>query len=307
MRVGERGEMPRIPIPQELVSTAILTSTAPDYGLTTARLRGPDVDHPHWGVSAVGLDLAFIDSRCLALLPAMEPGQAFSHTTALALHGARLPRFDPDLHVSVRFPRTPPRRPGVSGHSLTENPVMLLRGMPVAPAAVAWAQSAVLLSREDVVAVADGLVTGRRRGFGHELGLCTIEELIALAAAWRGRPGAARLAWAAPQVRVGVDSRPETLLRLLLVRSRLPEPVVNHPVTVRGGLVLHPDLAYPDRRLALEYEGRDHLTDPEVAEIDLERRELLAEVRWRTIRVTAPQLFGHPTALVARVRRQLRA
>lgn len=298
--------MPRIPIPPELASTAIRTSTAPDYGLTTARLRGPDVDHPHWGVSAVGLDSSSAESRCLALLPAMEDGQVFSHTTALALHGGRLPRLDPGLHVSVRFPRTPPRRPGVRGHSLADNPVMLLDGMPVAPTAIAWAQSAVLLSREDVVAVADGLVTGRRRRDGHEPGLCTVEQLATLVIAWRGRPGAARLAWASDRIRVGVDSRPETRLRLLLVGARLPEPVVNHPVVVRGGRVLHPDLAYPDQSLALEYEGLDHLTDPLVAEIDIERRELLAEASWRTIRVTAPQLFVHPDALIARVRRHLR-
>jgi very-short-patch-repair endonuclease len=157
------------------------------------------------------------------------------------------------------------------------------------------------------VAAADGLVTGRRRSFGHEPGVCTVGQLVEMATAWRGRPGASRLAWATTRIRVGVDSRPETLLRLLLVGARLPEPVVNHPVAVRAGLVLHPDLAYPDRRLALEYEGRDHLTDPDVAEVDIERRELFAEASWRTIRVTAPQLFIHRDALVARVRRHLRA
>lgn len=108
-------------------------------------------------------------------------------------------------------------------------------------------------------------------------------------------------------MRPGVRSRPETHLRLLLVRSRLPEPVVAHPVVVGGGLVLHPDLAYPLQRLALEYEGFDHFTTASRIETDIERRELLAEASWRTIRVTAPQLYGDPGRLVARVRRHLAA
>jgi hypothetical protein len=104
-----------------------------------------------------------------------------------------------------------------------------------------------------------------------------------------------------------VRSRPETHLRLLIVRARLPEPAVAPPVVVPGGLVLHPDLGYPDRRLALEYEGRDHFTDARIIESDIERRELLAEAGWRTIRVTATQLYRDPSGLVARIRRHLAA
>lgn len=289
--------MPRIPLPRELHGSAIRTSTSGDHGLTRARLRGPDVQHPFHGVSAHGLDLTDVRARCLALLPVMTDGQVFSHTTALAIHGSPLPALPPDLHVAVAFPRTPPRRPGVLGHSLTRAPALLLDGMPVSPAAEAWAQSAALLDRDDLVAVADHLLL---RGEP-----ATAKTLAALAAQWQGRPGGARLRWAAARVRPGVRSRPETHLRLLLVRSRLPEPVVAHPVVVSGGLVLHPDLAYPQQRLALEYEGFDHFTAASRIEADIERRELLAEASWRTIRVTAPQLYGDPARLVARVRRHL--
>jgi very-short-patch-repair endonuclease len=231
----------------------------------------------------------------------MEGGQTFSHTTALALHGAPVPRLPLELHVSVAFPRTPPRRPGIRGHSLSEAPAVLLNGMPVAPPLIAWAQSSTVLSREDLVAAGDHIVLKVAGSLGSP------EQLVSIADCWRGRPGAARLAWAAPRVRVGVRSRPETHLRLLLVKSRLPEPVVAHPVIVHGGLILHPDLAYPQAKLALEYEGFDHFNDRRVAELDIERRELLAEVGWRTIRVTAPQLYGDPARLAARVRRHLAA
>jgi very-short-patch-repair endonuclease len=284
------------PIPPELHRNAIRTSTGADHALTRRRLRREDVQHPFREVSAFDLDLSDTRDRCRAFLPVMEPGQVFSHTTALALHGIPLPP-QTVLHVSVRFPRTPPRRPGVVGHSLTSSPVSLLDAMPLAPAVVAWAQSGALLSREDAVAAADALLIR-----GH----ASPELLAATATGWRGRPGSARLLWAATRARVGVRSRPESHLRLLLVRSRLPEPVVAHPVRVAGGLILHPDLAYPEHRLAIEYEGDGH-RGPTTWELDIERRELLAEANWRTIRVTTTQLYGDPLRVVARVRRHLSA
>jgi hypothetical protein len=288
-------DMARFPLPPEIHGLAIRTSTAEDHGLTRKRLRAPDVQHPFYGVSAVGLDLGTVRDRALAFLPAMEPGQAFSHTTALALHGAPLPVLPPDLHVSVAFPRTPPRRVGIRGHSITGVPTVLLDAMPVSPAEAAWAQSAALLSREDLVAVGDFLLFQQ---LGSTVALGATVDL------WRGRPGHARLAWAVARVRPGVRSRPETILRLLLVRSRLPEPVVGYPVAVAGGLILHPDLSYPECKLALEYEGDGHRSRRQW-ELDIERRELLAEAGWRTLRITAAHLFRDPGGLVDRVRRHL--
>lgn len=292
--------MPASPLPPEFRHLAIRTSDAPVFGVTRQRLRARDVAHPFHGVSATGLDLEDVRDACLAYLPTMAEGQSFSHTTALALHGAPLPVLPGGLHVSVAFPRTPPRRPGIRGHSLASAPAMLMRGMPVAPPAVAWAQASAILRREDLVVAGDHLLFGAQGR-----GVVTTGDLAAVAASWRGRPGHARLAWAAKRVRVGVRSRPETLLRLLLVHSRLPEPVVGHPVPVAGGLVLHPDLAYPEVRLAIEYEGDGH-REKHRWEDDIDRRELLADVRWRTIRVTKSRLFGDPASVVARVRRHRR-
>lgn len=287
--------MSAAPLPPELRGLAIRTSTAVDHGMTRKRLRGGDIQHPFHGMSSVDLDLTRVRDLARAYLPMMEAGQVFSHTTALALHGAPLPRLPLELHISVRFPRTPPRRPEVRGHSIAEVPAIMIDGMPVSTMLAAWLQSAALLGREDLVAVGDHLAFRDP----------TLAEALTLAAeAWRGRPGAARAQWAASRVRLDVRSRPETLLRLLLVRSRLPEPVVAHPVSVGGGIILHPDLAYPERKLALEYEGDGHRSRREW-ENDIERRELLAEVDWRTIQITSAHLFRDPGALVARVRRHL--
>jgi hypothetical protein len=103
-------------------------------------------------------------------------------------------------------------------------------------------------------------------------------------------------------VRVGAESRPETLLRLCIVDAGLPEPEVGVAVPVATGtVVLHPDLAYPGLRIAIEYEGERH-RDPGRWERDIERRELFEDAGWRVIRVTAAGL-ADPAALIDRIRR----
>ena len=65
------------------------------------------------------------------------------------------------------------------------------------------------------------------------------------------------------------DSPMETRIRFALVQAGLPCPVLQHPV---GPYLL--DLAYPDLKLAIEYDGREHLI-PERALHDLHRQAYL--------------------------------
>jgi very-short-patch-repair endonuclease len=292
-------------VPSELEGLAIRSSEAPDFGVGRSRIRRSDVQHPFHGISGIELDLATTLGRCRAFEPLLLPGQVFSHTTALALLGAPLPAGEERLHLSVEFPRTPPRVRGTVGHSLQLLPMSLVLGLPIADPASAWCQAAVILRREDLVAVGDFLVTGRRRGLAREAGLVSIADLTRATIDRRGSPGAKRMVWALARIRCGAESRPETLLRLLLERSGVRGAVIDHPVTVAGGVVLHPDLAFVRERVALEYEGDGHRTDRKQWMRDLTRRELMEDAGWRVVRVTADELFDAPNALVARIRSRL--
>jgi very-short-patch-repair endonuclease len=261
---------------------------------------------PFHGVRATELDLDTLIGRCLSFEPLLLEGQFFSHSTALGLWGAPLPEaIGPDIHVSVRFPRTPPRGAGVAGHSQRHVRSTTAHGLPIATPEFAWCQSAPLLDREDLVAVGDFLVTGPRRRGRRAPGLASIATLDAARREHRRSPGAARLDWALSRVRTGVDSRPETRLRLLLIGSGLHSVVVDQPVPVAGGLTLHADLGFEAERVAIDYEGDGHRTARSQWLRDIERRELMEAAGWRVVRVTSPQLFDDPAALVARICRIL--
>jgi len=79
-------------------------------------------------------------------------------------------------------------------------------------------------------------------------------------------------------------------------------PVLNYDV-YEGGIRLGcVDLAYPELRIAIEYEGEHHLLDPEQWTRDIARYERLTAAGWRVIRVTKTELFGNPAEVVRRVR-----
>jgi hypothetical protein len=67
---------------------------------------------------------------------------------------------------------------------------------------------------------------------------------------------------AAGLVRAGVDSPPESRLRMLILLAGLPEPSVNYIIRDQdtGEWLRRFELAYEELRIAIEYEGRQHRT-----------------------------------------------
>lgn len=272
-----------------------------DLGIPTQLARRAELDRPFHGVRSSGLDLDATSDLARAFAAVVLPGQAFSHSTALALHRVPLPSSHGDrLHLSVEFPRTPPRGAGIHGHALRRHLIQDVAGLPVAPPATAWCQAAALLSKDDLVAIGDRLVTGERVTGGRAPALTSIEELASELALHAGSPGSARASWALTRIRRGVDSIMETRLRLTLVRAGLPEPEVDAEV-ITAGRAFHVDLAYPELRIAIEYEGDQHRTDQLRFRRDITRREALEATGWRVIRVTVDDLRD-PRALASRIR-----
>ncbi len=99
----------------------------------------------------------------------------------------------------------------------------------------------------------------------------------------------------------------ETRLRLILVLGGLPAPEVQFPVqdeARRRAVWL--DLAYPEQRIGIEYEGADH-TRPERVLLDAGRYTRLVDAGWRIYRFTKYQVYAEPAEIVATIGRALAA
>jgi hypothetical protein len=96
------------------------------------------------------------------------------------------------------------------------------------------------------------------------------------------------------------ESPQETRLRLVLVRAGLPAPVAQHRVFDDDGFVARVDLAYPELKIAIEYDGLWH-GERSAFLADRRRLNRLNAAGWLVLHVTLDDL-RHPERLAARVR-----
>lgn len=299
----------RVPLPPHARGSAFRSSRAGGCELGRGRLRAPDVDAPFHGIRSVSMPLDTPVSLARAYAPRLRPGQFYCLVTAALLWGIPLPtELERAMVVHVGTTTgSKPRTQGVVGHEYRELRIRHRKHLPVTTPADTWCHLASVLSREDLVAAGDFLISGERVSATlRTTPLSTPSDLEDAAGRYGRTPGARSIRWALPRLRKGVDSRRESLLRLLLVALGLPEPVVGHPVAVAGGILLHPDLSYPPARIAIEYEGDEHRSSKQRWRDDVRRVRLLEEAGWRVFRVTDDDMRNSDT-LVRAIRTALHA
>ncbi|MDQ0371436.1 endonuclease domain-containing protein [Catenuloplanes indicus] len=137
--------------------------------------------------------------------------------------------------------------------------------------------------------------------------LITADEIAALANRHPGWPGVSRLREVLALAEPKSESPMETRLRLIIVDGGLPRPVAQHLVrTPDGRSVGRVDLAYPELRIVLEYEG-DHHRDPATYRKDIARFNRIQETGWLALRFTADDVFTRPQKIIEEVRRAMAA
>jgi Protein of unknown function (DUF559) len=158
-----------------------------------------------------------------------------------------------------------------------------------APLRTAW-DIATLESVPTAVGLLDGMVRA-----GH----LTAAALLELTSTRRGTWGSARASTVAPLVDGRSESPPESWVRVAAVRAGLPAPVPQFDVVHAGEFVGRVDLAWPDERLIVEYEGAHHFEGLQIVRDD-ERYRRLTEAGWTVLRLSAADLRDM-TTVVARI------
>lgn len=307
--------MLREPLPPSL-GPIFAVGEARAAGVSASRLRAKDLVRPFHAVRSLEAPPpAGAEELLLAQVAQyarrMTEHEFFSHVAAAVLWELPLPIAlvrERALDVSVFAPRRAPAGRGVAGHtvrsSLARATIHPVHGVAVTtPASTVAMLAGVLRHPYDLIAVADAAVREPLHRT-HGAALATVDQLVAALEAGR-RVGRDRLRVALPRVSTRSRSRAETWARLILVDAGLPEPLANHDVVEGGAWLGQVDLAYPELKLAIEYEGEHHLTDPAQWAEDIARMDRLVEAGWRVIRVTKSEVFHDPARLVARVRRAI--
>jgi hypothetical protein len=144
------------------------------------------------------------------------------------------------------------------------------------------------------VAILDGMVRA---------GQLDLEAVRRDHAASHRRWRTARVAKVLPLVDGRSASPPESWVRVACATAGLPAPVPQFVVVEAGEFLGCVDLAWPEARLIVEYEGAHHFEGLQIVKDD-ERYRRLEEAGWRVIRLSAADMRDMQ-AVVARIARAL--
>lgn len=279
------------PVPRPLASGPFtraegLAHVSPDD------LRGPSYQRLLRGAHQVTGDVSTTD-RITAALAVLPPGTALAGRSALWSWGVRLASPTEPVDVIVPPGSRARRRAEIRVRRDTLLPGEVLSlplGLTTSPERTAFdvARSAPPMT---AVPMLDQLVRATR---------LRQEDVLALAARHRHTRWFSRVEPALALVDAGAESVRESQLRLVLVEAGLPVPVAQHVILdADGRFVARTDLAWPEVRVACEYDGAHHDERGQVIR-DRARLNAIRRAGWTVVVVDAAQ-FARRHEVVAMV------
>ena len=300
-------------LPEALNGFGFTTSAAAAMGVADNRFKANDLFGVHRGIRVPRGVPQDLEDHLRPILELVPYGVAY-RTTAARIHGMPLPSWvdddAPRLELAVPVGTSQIRRPGLAVRRLMlpASDVVEVGGIRITTPERTFADLASLLGLTDTVVVGDHLV--REHGPGHpgeREPVVPLDVLSRYIAGIKGRHGILRARQALELVRVGADSPPETRLRLALQDAGLPEPVLGMVLCDGYGRpVLFPDLAYPDYRVLVQYDGSHHLSAIQAAS-DGRRESAALVLGWKSLVITKDDIEGGDyRRAVGRIRAELR-
>jgi very-short-patch-repair endonuclease len=239
------------------------------------------------------------ETRLAAARLVIPPHGALCGLTAAWTYQADV-RRENDLDVHVGFPEGKRIRnqPGlvVSQETLQPSDIWTISGVAVtSPLRTAYDCLRLLRGRERLV-VADALT---------HLGVTTVDELRRYFATQRRMRNLRIAERLIDDIEPKSESPMETRLRLVLVEGGLPRPQAQWEITNAAGVVQwRLDLAYPDVKVAVEYDGAWHWRQ---RRDDDRRRAALRALGWDVHVFDSDDVYGNPDRIVHEVRAAIRA
>ncbi|GAA3054023.1 hypothetical protein GCM10010467_26000 [Actinocorallia glomerata] len=230
----------------------------------------------------------------------------FSHSTAARIFGLHLPSWADEpgiVHLSRRGHSTGAERvAGLVPHMVVaeEGEVVRHGALWVSRPARIFFDLMGRLPERELVALGDQLVRSPYPELeGRDQPWETRESLADLVAAHRKTKGIVKGRRAVERVRVGADSRPETLLRLAIQDTGLPEPMLQ--VRPTPGSPYPGDLGYPELKIVIQYDGGTHFSAAQQAR-DQRRNHAFERAGWTVILANSEDLREGFVRVVERIR-----
>jgi hypothetical protein len=124
-------------------------------------------------------------------------------------------------------------------------------------------------------------------------------------AAQQGRRGIVKVRRLLPLANGRAESPMESEARLVMIDGGLPSPVLQHEVVDARGRLRRLDFAWPNQRVAAEYDSGEWHVGAEALRRDREKLAALQDLGWMVVPIVADDVRRRPRALVDRIRAHL--
>jgi very-short-patch-repair endonuclease len=263
-------------------------------GAIGGRAGSGRISRPHRGLYLIGAvrpDLLDLARAALRVAPA---GAVLARQTAAALLGFGVTPAS-GVHLVVGPGEPVPQRPGLTVHQSVvpvEEPVIVY-DVPCTPVARTAIDLARTTRRFDAISTLDAALAA---------GICAPDDLERELKLHSGLRGVRQARDLVPLATSRADCRHESHLRLILHDGGIRGIQPRYRVTGDRGLVTYVlDLALPERRVGIEYDGASHL-DREHLRHDRARHNWLEEHGWRMRSFTDRDIYTRPTEVVRIIR-----
>jgi hypothetical protein len=280
-----------VPTPPELLDGPFRGTAAMRRGLLTPR----QLRHRSWRRLLpdvyVHADVPVTHALRARAAVVLLPDAVVTGASAAVLWDVELAGPDDDVEVTLPPGSHPVRASGlrVRREHLPAHWLCRRGGVPTTTPEATTVSVARHLPLDDAVVAIDQMVAS---------GKVDLEPVRAAAHRLTGR-GCRRAREASALADGLAESPQETRLRLLIVRSGLPVPVAQFRVLNGRVFVARVDFGWPDRRLAVEYDGLWHAERDQFGQ-DRRRLNRIQAAGWRVFFVTAADLH-RPADLLARL------
>jgi len=204
--------------------------------------------------------------------------------TAAAAHGFDT-EDDGDLHVL-----TPPRHllrasDGLKVHRREGAPLVMVDGRRATAPAWTAVEVARSLRRPRALATLDAALRS---------GTCDRQDLHMAAVEQFGRRGVVAVRELIPLAAGEAESPMESEARLVMIDHGLPTPKLQFEIIDLSRRTWRVDFAWPDRKVAVEYDGFDFHSSPEDLRRDRQKRAALRELDWSVLAIVADDVRRRP-------------
>ncbi len=221
----------------------------------------------------------FMGQRAVACLGTAATLYGFDTENTTAIHV-----LDPGVRMRPTV--------GLMVHQRTGARLQRVSGRPATAPAWTAVEVARQLRRPRALATLDAALRSMR---------CTRSEIESAVIEQRGRRGVVAVRELLPLADPRAESAMESEVRLVIIDHRLPLPELQYPIYGRGGELWRLDFAWPDRRLAAEYESVEWHAGRNEMLRDKSRWAKIQELGWTIIPIVASDVRQEPHRLAQRI------